>query len=99
VRGFHETPDPATGRYHYDFYKAHPYYTKPGFWNRWGPEAWLVWAAGGDVPGSKGQLYCPQGYKFEEVGPKKMVGKGKERTDEWEAKLAVERTGGCPFRR
>lgn len=51
------------------------------------------------MPGDKGDLYVPQGYVFEEVGPKRMVGKGKEITDAWEKKLTAERTPGCPFRR
>lgn len=97
VRRFSASADPKTGRYYYKEYTAHPYYNKPGFLNRWGPNAWLIWALGGDVPGSKGDLYIPQGYKFQEVGPKAMMSKGLDVTDATEARLHLERQVGCPF--
>lgn len=78
-------------------YQAHPYYNKPGFLNRWGPEAWFVWANGGDVPGSKDDTYIPEGYKFEEVGPEGMKNKGLDEIKLGEEKLKVARPAGCPF--
>jgi hypothetical protein len=39
----------------------------------------------------------PEGYKFEEVGPKGMMGKGLSETKAWEDKLHTERPAGCPF--
>jgi hypothetical protein len=92
-----ERPDPKTGRYHPRGYSVHPYYIKPGFWNRWGPEAWFVYLSGGDVPGSKGDLYVPEGYVFEEVGPKNMKNRGLEEMKAWEERLNAERPLGCPF--
>lgn len=56
-----------------------------------------MWLAGGDRPGSKGNLYIPEGYKFEEVGPKIMKNRGLEETRVWEEKLMTERPAGCPF--
>lgn len=56
-----------------------------------------VWKFGGDVPGSKGDTYIPEGYKFEEVGPKVMKNKGQEETRAWEEKIRAERPAGCPF--
>jgi hypothetical protein len=97
VRGLSDLADPKTGRYQATQYLAHPYYNKPGFWNRWGPEGWFIWLSGGDVPGSKGDLYSPQGYKFEEVGPKGMKNKGLAEMQAWEQKLDAERPLGCPF--
>ncbi|KAK9327259.1 hypothetical protein V1520DRAFT_299690 [Lipomyces starkeyi] len=97
VREVSDDPDPKTGRYHSKSYLSHPYYNKPGLLNRWGPEGWLVWALGGDVPGSRGDRYIPQGYLFEEVGPNIMKNKGLEETRAWEEKLRVERPVGCPF--
>ncbi|KAK9428982.1 hypothetical protein V1505DRAFT_375469 [Lipomyces doorenjongii] len=97
VREVSDDPDPKTGRYHSKSYLAHPYYNKPGLLNRWGPEGWFVWAFGGDVPGSKGDLYIPQGWVFEELGPDIMKNKGLEETRAWEEKLRVERPVGCPF--
>lgn len=76
---------------------ANPCPDKPGFLNRWGPEALFVWLAGGDVPGEKGGLYIPEGYKFDEVGPKIMKNRGLDETKAWEEKLMAERPAGCPF--
>ncbi|KAH7330067.1 hypothetical protein BKA65DRAFT_508404 [Rhexocercosporidium sp. MPI-PUGE-AT-0058] len=97
VRELSDHPDPKTGRLHANRYVAHPFYNKPGFLNRWGPEGLFVRLAGGDVPGSKGGLYLPEGYKFEEVGPKIMKNRGLEETKAWEEKLMAERPAGCPF--
>lgn len=80
-------------------YLVTPYYNKPGFLNRWGPEAWLVWAAGGKVPGQEGQKYLPKGYRFEEVGPKSASGKGVVEMAAIEKRLSLERPVGCPFAR
>jgi hypothetical protein len=82
---------------HMSNYLVHPFYNKPGFLNRWGPEAWFVRAAGGYVPGSEGEKFIPQGYKFEEVGPRVMKNKGLDETYAWEKKLSTERPAGCPF--
>ena len=92
-----DDPDPVTGRYYSTSYLAHPFYNKPSFINRWGPEGWFVWIFGGDVPGSKGDRYIPEGYAFEEVGPRAMKKKGLEETKAWEGKLRDERPAGCPF--
>ncbi|KAG4428732.1 hypothetical protein IFR05_015782 [Cadophora sp. M221] len=97
VRELSDHPDPKTGRLHTNRYAAHPFYNKPGFLNRWGPEGLFVWLAGGDVPGSKGDLYLPEGYKFEEVGPNIMKNRGLDETRAWEEKLMAERPAGCPF--
>ncbi|CZR70149.1 uncharacterized protein PAC_20050 [Phialocephala subalpina] len=97
VRGTSDNPDPTTGRFYLNNYLAHPFYIKPGFLNRWGPEAWFVWYMGGDVPGSKGSQYSPEGYSFQEVGPKIMKNRGLEETRMWEEKLKAERPTGCPF--
>ncbi|KAH8808385.1 hypothetical protein F5884DRAFT_673284 [Xylogone sp. PMI_703] len=97
VRSVDDEPDPQTGRFYFKDYQAHPFYNKPGFWNRWGPDAWLKWMLGGDLPGSKGDLYIPQGYKFEEVGPEFLKNKGTKETEAFEEKIRMERPAGCPF--
>lgn len=97
IRGTSDEPDPKTGRFYLNKYLAHPFYNKPGFLNRWGPEAWFVWYMGGDVPGSKGSQYSPEGYSFEEVGPRIMKNRGIDETRRWEEKLKAERPAGCPF--
>lgn len=76
---------------------AHPFYVKPGFMNRWGLEAWLTWFAGGEIPGTKGNLYLPDGYLFQEIGPDSMKNKGLEEMKAIEEKLKNERPAGCPF--
>lgn len=97
VHDLPDNADPKTGRYHPRRYFVHPYYTKPGFWNRWGPGAWFVYLSGGDVPGTKGDLYVPEGYTFEEVGPKNLRGKGIKEMRAFEEKIGSERPLGCPF--
>ena len=94
---FSDEADPKTGRYFYLTYKDYPYYNKPTFWNRWGPEALFWRLLGGTVPGDK--KWYPQGYLFEELGPKKVENQGKDKTDQWEERLRVQRTPGCPFTR
>ncbi|RDW63500.1 hypothetical protein BP6252_11045 [Coleophoma cylindrospora] len=96
-RTIEEHPNPTTGRYNYKNYLVHPFYNSPGFLNRWGPEAWFVWLSGGKIPGSDGDKYIPEGYRFEEVGPKIMKGKGVEESNVMEQKLWAERPSGCPF--
>jgi hypothetical protein len=90
--------DPKTGKYNHQHYLVHPYYTKPTFWNRWGPIALFTWAMGGVVPGGKdGVKYSPDGYKFEEVGPDAEKAKGIPQLKAWEEKITKERPAGCPF--
>jgi hypothetical protein len=91
-------PDAKTGRYYLNTYQSYPYYVKPGFWNRWGPGGWFVWAAGGKVPGSD-EKFAPEGYVFSDVGPRGMKGKGEKETRIFEEKLRSERPSGCPFAR
>jgi hypothetical protein len=67
------------------------------FLNRWGPEGWFTWFFNGDVPGSKGNKYIPEGYTFQEIGPRLMKNKGEAETRAWEEKLMDERPAGCPF--
>ena len=46
-----DAPNPETGRLGMHLYLAHPWYMKPTWWNRWGPEALVVRLMGGHVPG------------------------------------------------
>ncbi|KIM94580.1 hypothetical protein OIDMADRAFT_45571 [Oidiodendron maius Zn] len=78
-------------------YLVHPYYNKPGLWNRWGPWAWFVYFSGGDVPGSKSSLYMLEGYAFEEIGPDYMKNRGLKEMRVWEEMLEAKRLIGCPF--
>ncbi|KAH9908890.1 hypothetical protein F4778DRAFT_767970 [Xylariomycetidae sp. FL2044] len=91
-------PDPATGRMHSNFaYGNHPYYIEPTFWNRWGPSAWLVRLYGGVLPGDEPEEYMPQGYRFEDLGPKNRMGLGREQMDGDVKRMAASARGGCPF--
>ena len=49
------------------------------------------------MPGSKGSLYVPEGYAFEEIGPSFLKNKGLGEMKEWQDKLREERPIGCPF--
>ncbi|KAJ5391538.1 hypothetical protein N7509_007028 [Penicillium cosmopolitanum] len=93
---FTEEPD-QNGRFYLTKWEAAPYYVKPTFWNRWGPEAWLTWALGHPVPGDQGDKYYPSGYDIQDVGPKYFEGKGRKQLDEAMAEMKEFRTGKCPF--
>ncbi|RAL58605.1 hypothetical protein DID88_003965 [Monilinia fructigena] len=85
----------VNGRYNSMNYFVHPYYQKPGFWNRWGPTAMVTRVLGGVVP-EEGK-WKAEGYRFEEVGPERRQGKGVEEMERWEEVLGRERTASCPF--
>ncbi|KAL8771158.1 MAG: hypothetical protein Q9209_003329 [Squamulea sp. 1 TL-2023] len=91
-----EEPD-SNGRCSLSIWDAAPYYVKPTFWRRWGPQAWVSRVLGLPVPGDEGAKYHPEGYKVLEVGPKVFLGKGAEFAKETVHALAKIRTGGCPF--
>ena len=76
-----------------------PYYIKPGFLNRWGPEAWFVYLNKGYIPGSDSEQFYPNGYNILEVGPRRFEGKGIKEMDATAEKLRSERPVGCPFLR
>lgn len=76
---------------------AAPYYVKPTFWNRWGPNALYTRALGRAVPGTEGTKYCPQGYYIPDVGPKYFEGKGRPQMEKMVMELKVARASGCPF--
>lgn len=98
VQASPDEADPVTKNYYQNSYLAHPYYNKPGFWNNWGPVAWFKWLSGGDLPGSKGSLFRPEGYRLEEVGPDSMKGKGGDEMRKIEERIRLERPVGCPFK-
>ncbi|KAL8917020.1 MAG: hypothetical protein Q9172_006015 [Xanthocarpia lactea] len=93
-----EGPD-LDGRCSLSVWEAAPYYVKPTFWRRWGPQAWVSKLLGLPVPGDEGAKYQPEGYNIPEVGPKAFLGKGVESAKETVHGLAKTRTGGCPFGR
>jgi hypothetical protein len=94
---YYSEPDPKTGRIQHLDYLVEPYYLKPTFWNRWGPEGWLTRALGGNLPGSAGEKLKSDGFLFEDLGPAARAGKRAEDTSAWEARLKRERPSGCPF--
>ena len=93
-----EGPD-SDGRCSLSVWEAAPYYVKPTFWRRWGPQAWVSKYMGLPVPGDEGAKYHPEGYSIPDVGPKAFLGKGAESAKETVHGLAKTRTGGCPFGR
>lgn len=87
--------DPKTGRMHRTIFKDRPIYVQPTFWNRWGPGAMMTRLKGKEVPGDPG--LCGEGYLWEEVGPRRVFGKGAETMAKMEEEIRQVRTGGCPF--
>jgi hypothetical protein len=57
---------------------------------------WFVWAMGGSVPSYTRKEHIPNGYAFEEVGPERMVGKGKAVMSNNIERLREQRIH-CPF--
>ncbi|KAJ5109517.1 hypothetical protein N7456_006192 [Penicillium angulare] len=78
-------------------YEGAPFYVQPTIWNRWGPTAWLKWAAGQPLPGDDGDKYYPQGYYTPDLGPKYFEGKGHKEVETIRDSLKEQRTGQCPF--
>ncbi|KAF2457823.1 hypothetical protein BDY21DRAFT_284837 [Lineolata rhizophorae] len=87
----------ASGRSHFRYYDAMPFYVKPTLWNRWGPEALWQRLLGLPVPGDSPELYMPEGFRTEEVGPATFKGKGATFYEKDKERLSQMRTGGCPF--
>ena len=90
-------PDAKTGRYNSVEYLSYPWYVKPSFSKRWGPKAWLTRALGRKLPGDDGNRYCPEGYRFDEIGPAGLEGKGITEMEATRAQLALQDRGCCPF--
>ncbi|KAF5133370.1 Mycophenolic acid synthesis protein B [Metarhizium anisopliae] len=82
--------DGKSGRHHHLDYMVHPYYGMPTLRSRWGVQAWLTWALGGNVPGGKG------GDKSE-VGADKKQAFGKDEFGVWERKVEGSMPLGRPF--
>lgn len=91
-----EKPNPD-GRYSIRIWDGAPYYVRPTFQRRWGPEGWASRLLGLPLPGDEGERYQPRGYRIPEVGPDRMLGKGEQTAKETVAALRSTRTGGCPF--
>ncbi|KAM3427471.1 hypothetical protein NHJ13734_008965 [Beauveria thailandica] len=91
-------PDPQSGRLHNQHYLKEPWYTRVSLWTRWGPEALLVRATGGQIPGDGGKEMLPEGFLFTDLGPRPKMGKGIEDTQRWEqvVKTTVS-PSACPF--
>jgi hypothetical protein len=82
--------DPQTDLANFKRYTAHSWYIKPSLSARWGWKAWLIWLAGGVLPGD--EMYFPGGYQICELGPVPLTNKHgaeMERTrEEWKTKRA-----------
>lgn len=88
-------PDPKTGRILHHDYLVHPYYNPATFWSRWGPMSLVTRLLGGTVPGPERMM--PQGFLFEDIGPKDKIGKGLAELAEGVEMLKGRRRGACPF--
>lgn len=92
-----EKPNIKSGRYNAVEYLSHPWYVKPTLTHRWGPRAWLTRAVGRKLPGDDGNKYAPEGWAFDELGPRAMKGKGNDEMNEILSSLSAQKRGGCPF--
>ncbi|QPH16155.1 hypothetical protein C2857_000727 [Epichloe festucae Fl1] len=92
-------PDPRTGRMFSTHYVKEPWYNRPTPWKRWGPAAWAVWAFGGMLPGDGGAEMRPEGFLFEDIGPKSKMGLGVEETRNIQEMVhaTAMSSGRCPF--
>ena len=90
-------PDSTSGRYNSVEYLSYPWYVKPSFRSRWAPKAWVTWILRRKLPGDDGNKYAPEGYKFDEVGPRALKGKGQAEMESTRLRLIQQRRGGCPF--
>ncbi|EFY84266.1 hypothetical protein MAC_09696 [Metarhizium acridum CQMa 102] len=92
-------PDPITGRMYSTHYVKDPWYNRPTIWARWRPAAWTTWAFGGMLPGDGGQEMKPDGFLFEDIGPKAKMGLGAEETRNIQevVRVAAMASGRCPF--
>ncbi len=86
-----------TGRYNSVEYLSYPWYVKPSLNRRWGLRAWITRLLGRKLPGDDGNKYAPEGYKFTDIGPQALKGKGIEDMDVTRTRLTNQRRGGCPF--
>ncbi|KFG78344.1 hypothetical protein MANI_028664 [Metarhizium anisopliae] len=92
-------PDPITGRMYSTHYVKEPWYNRPTTWARWGPAAWATWVFGGMLPGDGGQEMKPDGFLFEDIGPKAKMDLGAEETRNIQEVVhaAAMASGRCPF--
>ena len=88
--------DGRTGRANAGQYIDRPWYVKPSFMKRWGPNALLLRLVGGVVPGD--ERYHPEGYRIHELGPTELVGKGDTEMRNTRDELRAKRMG-CVFSR
>ncbi|KAI4611935.1 hypothetical protein J4E80_007386 [Alternaria sp. BMP 0032] len=88
--------DERTGRANAGQYIDRPWYVKPSFMKRWGPNALLLRLVGGVVPGD--ERYHPGGYRINELGPSELVGKGDAEMRKTRDELRGKRMG-CAFSR
>ncbi|KAK4499735.1 hypothetical protein PRZ48_007921 [Zasmidium cellare] len=91
-----EQPD-TFGRYFRTTWAAQPWYVQPTDKNRNGIKAWITQLRGLPLPGDAGLK--SDGYKAEEIGPKRFEGKGLKEFEEEKALLMASNRGGCPFAR
>ncbi|KAL9080240.1 MAG: hypothetical protein Q9157_000962 [Trypethelium eluteriae] len=88
-------PEGGTDRYNLKEYLSFPWYVKPTLERRWGPRAWLLRLIGRKLPGDDNDMYAPEGYLIEEVGPASQRGKGVDHMEN--TKLRLRGRGDCPF--
>jgi hypothetical protein len=95
---FLSEPDRQTVRIQRFQYLKEPWYVQSTFWRRWNPAAMLSRSLGHQLPGDNGSHFIPQGFLFEDIGPKHVMRKGTDIMELIQEGLHPKSAGNsCPF--
>lgn len=90
--------DPISGRINQFGFLREPWYVRATFWSRWGPQAMIRRVFGLQNPGDGGAEVMPEGFRFEDLGPMRKLGKGVHETNQFaEIARAKVTAHACPF--
>lgn len=95
VKYFSE-PNARTGRIHSYQYLNEPWYVPPTIGTRWSLEALITRLSGGMLPGDGGSEMKPEGFLFEDFGPKRTMGRPFD-DEEMERLVSMSHAQSAPF--
>ena len=90
-------PDAQTQRIKHYHYLKEPWYIPGTFYTRWNIESLITWITGGMIPGDGGSDLKPEGFLFQDLGPKAKMGHGLEDNARVESAIRAKVVVGCPF--
>lgn len=97
VKPVHDAPNPDTHLFNFEQKTLQPWYVRPTFWSMWGPQALMLRALGGRIPGSRGDRYMPGGYDLKTIGPEPQKGRGLEEMELDVKAIMAKGLVTCPF--